>query len=763
MRSRENSLLAPPPQGYWPYPAPVRPVAADFTGGSDGMDFFRKLWRCKLLIVAAAVVGGIAAAAISSTLVPRYAAEARILLGVETPKVAEIEAILQEVTPSQEVVQSESYVLQSRSLASQVAHRLALDQDPEFNPALRPPPPWWRQQVKGFKTWLKDDVVKPLLGKEQAEGSGGAPVMTEEERQARQKEIVVSQLLSRVAVEPLMRSRVISIQAESENPDTAARVANGLANTYIEQQLVRTASATETANTWLDERIAELREKVEQSERATEEYRREHGLYETRNDAITSQQVSELNSQLILAESEQASAEARLAQAELVKNNQAPFESLPSVLSSPLIQALKQQQTEIARQSAELSTIYGPQHPKIRDIQAQSGDIQGKIASEVRKVVEGLRHEVQAYRARSSALRNSLAKLQGQMGEVNEKSIGLRELERQAEANRRLLVNFLDRAKETAAQPGLEQPSAVVISEAAVPLSPSFPPTTMLVLLGVVGGALIGVVAGLIRENLDRTFRTAQQVEDATNLPILGVLPPPDRRSFAGVPAARRSNSAFGHAVSNLFERLVFSPASRARKVLMLTSATPREGKSRIAMSLVRMVTGSGLRVIVLDCDWRRPAIHSFFDHAMTPGLGDLLAGAATPDEVVFRDPQTGAHAIFAGDMSLISNSAERFARLRVLLATLSRHYDLVILDTPPVLAGPDALALAEMAEEVAFVIRWGEVPRDAILEALNHLEMAGARFGGAILSGVDPKRYRRYGTGDALYTYAERPIPRAA
>src|SRR5690606_5069445 len=133
---------------------------------------------------------------------------------------------------------------------------------------------------------------------------------------------------------------------------------------------------------------------------------------------------------------------------------------------------------------------------------------------------------------------------------------------------------------------------------------------------------------------------------------------------FDGVRSARRSSSAFGHAISNLFERLVFSPASRARKVLMLTSATPREGKSRIVMSLIRMVAGSGLRVIVLDCDWRRPSIHSYFSHAMQPGLGDLLAGVATPDEVVFRDPQSGVHAIFAGDVSLIGNSAERFARL---------------------------------------------------------------------------------------------------
>src|SRR5690606_28374097 len=274
---------------------------------------------------------------------------------------------------------------------------------------LRPPPPWWRQQISDFKSWLKDDIVKPLLSS--GEEASSAPAVTEEERLARQQQSIVSRPLGRINVGPLQRSRVRSLPGESEN----ARIANGVANTYIEQQMVRAATATQTANTWLDQRIAELRDKVEQAERATEEYRREHGLYETRNDAITAQQVSELNSQLILAESEHASAEARLAQAEAVKNNQVPFESLPAALSPPLIQALKQQQTEIARQSAEFSTVYGPQHPKMRDINAQSGDIQSKIAAEVRKIGEGLRHEVQAYRARSGALRNSLAQLQGKM------------------------------------------------------------------------------------------------------------------------------------------------------------------------------------------------------------------------------------------------------------------------------------------------------------------------------------------------------------
>jgi capsular exopolysaccharide synthesis family protein len=284
----------------------------------------------------------------------------------------------------------------------------------------------------------------------------------------------------------------------------------------------------------------------------------------------------------------------------------------------------------------------------------------------------------------------------------------------------------------------------------------------MLRALGLIGGGLIGMVIALLRENLDRTFRTARQVEEATNLPVLGVLPPSDRLFFGGARAAAQRSSPFGLAIGNVLERLVFAPEAQGRKVLMLTSATPQEGKSRIAVALARLAARHGIRAIVLDCDWRQPALNRYFSGPAMPGLGDLLAGVATPDEVVYRDPVTGAHAIFAGDISRLSSSAERFDRLRLLQATLARHYDLVIVDTPPVLAGPDALALARMVEEVAFVVRWGVVSRDVAVDAIRKLAFSGATLGGVILSQVDPKRYRRYGMGDVVYPYPNRPIPRA-
>lgn len=722
-------------------------------GSDDGMDVFRKLWRRKTTIVVMAVTGGVLAGLISLTLTPKYAAESRVLIGVDMPNIADVPSFLQEITANQEVVQSQSYVMTSRSLAEQVADKMELDKDPEFNPTLRTPPAW-RVYLQDAKAWLKN-TAKALFGGDADARGSDAPGMSEEEWRQRLKDIIVSNLLSRLDVEPVQRSHVLSIVMESENPETAARLANAVAETYIEQDTIRRADVTAHATEWLDKRIAELRQKVEAAERATEDYRRKHGLLETRNDQVTAQQLTGLNTQVVMAEAQLADAEARLSQAEAARTNKQPVESLPAVLNSPLIQALLQRKVEADRQVAELSSTLGPQHPRMLEIKAQLADIKRRIASEVAKVVAALRHEVEAGRARVATLRGNLNQIEQQLGDENESSIHLHELERQAEAQRRLLVSFLDRAKEAEVQPNSNEASTVQISRAVLPYAPSYPPRAMIAVLGVVGGTLLGMVFALFRENLDQTFRTPLQVEQATNLPVLGLIPPIGRPQERGRGIPGPARQLFHQAMGSLFERLVFAPGARSQNVLMLTSATPREGKSRIVVALSRQMARNGLRTIILDCDWYRPSINQHFGQPATPGLGELLDGSAMPDDVVFQDSETGVHAIFAGDISRMTSRAERFSRLRLLITTLSRHYDMVMIDTPPVLAGPDTLALGRMADEVAFIAQWGRVPRETAVDALRRLAFNGARLRGIVLTDVDRRRYRKYAQGDVIHPYS--------
>jgi succinoglycan biosynthesis transport protein ExoP len=727
--------------------------------GGDGMELFRKLWRHRGLVVGVTLAAVIVAALATVLMKPRYSAVSQVLVGIAEPNVANIPAVLKNIEANEETVQSEGYILQSRGLADQVVRRLALDQDPEFNPSLRQMSLPARV-LHAAKDFVDHQVAEPVLIAIGQAPKASRP-LSADERARRTADAVTSNLMDRIDVTPLKRSHVLSIDAQSENPEIAARIANTLADVYIEQQMVRKARAAQHATGWLDQQIAGLRQQVEQSERAVEEYRRQNGLYQTKVDTVTSQQVNELNTQLILAESEKATAEARLVQAKRVLHDPKAIDTLPQVVNSPLVQALKEKQVEMERNLAELSATYGPEHPKLLNLKAQLRDVRGKIAIEIKKVVDALQHEAQAAEARYQSLHGNLQKLQTQMGVMNDKAIRLRELERQAEANRTLLNNFLDRSKQTTAQEGMAEPDATVISKASVPLRPSFPPTGMILLLGMVGGGLLGSLMALFFENLDRTFRTGEQVERATRLPALGMVPAARMRERLVGLSRGHATSPFNDSIRNLHTRLMMSGSDQPPKVIMFTSAAPHEGKSRITVAMARLAAHTGRRVILVDCDWQRPVLHTFFRRSVGPGVADLLSGDAKPEESVYRDQASGVHAIFAGNLARLDSDPQRFARLRLLLQTLAKHYDLVIVDSPPVLVGSEVMPLGRMMDRVAFVVKWGSTPREVVLNGLKQMFYARAKVAGVVLTQIDPKRYRRYGMGEITYPYRRPDIVR--
>ena len=727
-------------------------IVLSTSAGGDGMELFRKLWRRRGTIVVATLATALVAALATLGMTPRYTAETQLLVGLATPDVADMTSVLKGIDPNEETIETEGYVLESRGLAAQVVHRLALDQDPEFNPMLRHPS--FLTRAYYFATdFVHYDVMDPLRGLFGARAGQSKP-LTDAERAARRQSIVTDVLLDRIDVTPLKKSHVLDVTVQSQSPALAARIANTLAQVYIDQEMVRKASAAQHATSFLDQQIARLRTQAENAERAVEEYRQKNGLYETKSDTVTAQQIDELNQQLIISASARATAMANLEQARAVEHNPAAIDTLPTVVDSPLIQALKEKEVEIERTQAQLASIYGPDHPKIRDIKAQLADVRSKIAIEVRKVVEALQRQAQAANAQYQSLSANLAHLQNELGAANGKSIQLNQLQQQADAAQALLTNFLNRSKETSAQEDLDAPDATVISAATPPDRPNYPPTGMIVLLGTIGGSFVGMLIALVRENLDRSFRTGDDIERTTRLPLLAMIPSFKGQEFAKRPLAFEPDSPFTSSIRTLYTRLAMSGGATSPKLIMLTSAAPHEGKSRIAIAIARLAAQAGHRVIVVDCDWQRPIQHSFFRRPMSPGLADLLSGSATPEQAVYLDPGSRVHALFAGKIGTMEDHPQRFARLRLLCKTLARHYDLVVVDAPPVLAGSEVLPLSRMMDRVAFVVKWGDTPRDVVMSALRQLYYARGRVAGTVLSQVDPKRYRRYGVGEVTYPY---------
>jgi capsular exopolysaccharide synthesis family protein len=564
---------------------------------------------------------------------------------------------------------------------------------------------------------------------------------------------MIDLLLTRVDVSTLGRSHVLSVKAESQNPATAAAIANTLAQRYLEYQRRDKVESMDRVDKFLLGRISELREQVAKSDQAVEDYRRSHGLYKSGGSGVTAQQLSELNTQLLAAQTAKAEAESRLKEAQELSKGGLTTESVPEVLKSPLIASLKQAQADSERKAAELSASYGARHPSMVNARAEVGNIQRRVGAEIGKVVDGLTREARTAQARYDALAANFETLKQQMGAVNDKSIQLESLERDATVNRNLLEAMLLRAKQSTGAENVLQANAKLVSPAAPAGSPSYPPKALIALLGIVGGMMVGSAIALLREGGDHTFRRAEQIESATGLPVMAMVPQVAGRTPPAMQVLRQPTSAYSEALRRLHIGVELSEAATSPKTILFSSATPSEGKSVMVASLGRLLASNGKRVLLIDCDWRSPRLHQIFRFSNRDGLASLLADKeAQLDNVIHHDALSGVDVMPAGPWSPRSAHLLGSEHMRHLLEALEPHYEFIILDTPPALVTADVMALSRLVEKVVFVVRWGHTRQEAVLEALKQIIDAQGDVAGVVMSRVVSKQYRQYSYGDPFF-----------
>lgn len=733
---------APPPVYAAPPPEPPNFV-----------DVLRKLWRYRLMILLITGAFAVLSVVIVKQMPSYYVAESRVLVGLPPMRALNIEAIIADLSPDSDRVQNESFIIMSRDLARQTIQRLDLVKNPEFNPLLQEPS--LLSEVMRYANplnWLPESWLEALSNKQPA---GEDPLSPQE----REMNLVIDTLLNKLDVSTLGRSHVLSIQVQSQDPYLAANIANALAEAYLARQRSDKVAATEEVEQFLADRIAALRQQVEESDRAVEEYRRANGLYKGASVGVTTQQLTELNTQLILAQTAKAEADSRLNEALALSKSGLTGESVPEVLNSTTIQGLKAQEATAAARLADLSEEFGPQHPQVVRTKAEVADIRRKIRAEINSIIGGLRHEARTTGARYEALRQNFERLQNRLGGVNEKQIRLDALEREATVNRNLLEQMMGRAKETIGQDQLAKPNAKLISGAAPPNYPAFPPKMLIIFLGVLGGALIAIVIALLRDSADQTFRRGDQVEAATGLPVLALVPAMRGRMEPIVHVLRRPISPYTEALRKLHIGLELSESAQSPKTVLFGSAVPGEGKSVLVASLGRMLASQGRRVLLIDCDWRNPRLHQLFRCANSRGLAALLRDEEDNlDRAIFTDSLSGVDVIPAG---MFTPEAMRYLtseRMRLILNALAPRYDLVLIDTAPVLVGAEVLTLARMVDKVAFVVRWGNTKRETVMDGLKELVEVEADVAGVVLARVDPKQYRKYAVSHLSYEY-ERPM----
>jgi polysaccharide biosynthesis transport protein len=750
---RRVALRAVPPTPHYVTAEPVSrlaPVAEE----QGFLETIRKLWRHRGLIALCTVVVGGAAIAVAWSMPSIYVSEARVLVGVQAPRLPNVESLVADVSPDAERVQNEGFILQSRNIAKQVIDQLKLRDDPEFNPELRKPSFWSRLKprqllppaIDAWITRLTSDKPKAADGEKFTGFSTSAGAATSDDR-------IIDTLLSRVDVSTLGRSYVLSIKAESLNPATAAAIANTLAERYLDYQRRDKIESIDRVDKFLLGRVAELREQVSKSDQAVEDYRRSHDLYKSAGSGVTAQQLNELNTQLTAAQTAKAEAESRLNEAQEMRKGSLNSETVPEVLRSPLITVLKQQLADSERKAAELSASYGARHPALVNARAEVANIQGRVGAEVAKIVDGLGREARSANARYEALAKNFEGVKKQMGSVNDRSIQLESLERDATVNRNLLEAMLLRAKQSTGAETILQANAKLVSPAAPSGAPSYPPKALIAFLGVAGGMMVGAAIALMREGGDHTFRRAEQIESMTGLPVMAVVPQVGGRTPPAMQVLRQPTSAYSEALRRLHIGVELSEAAASPKIILFSSATPSEGKSVMVASLGRLLASNGKRVLLIDCDWRSPRLHQIFRCGNRDGLASLLIDKDVQlDQVIHHDALSGVDVMPAGSWS------PRFAHLlssdymRRLLEALEPHYEFIILDTPPALVTADVLALSRLVEKVVFVVRWGHTRQEAVLEALKQIVDAQGDVAGIVMSRVVSKQYRQYSYGDPFF-----------
>ncbi len=710
---------------------------------SEDMIDLHQLWgvirRRANVIAGCTILGTVLAAIFIFQLTPRYTAEATVMLETRKNQMVDFTSLMAGLTGDQSVVRSEMEILKSRALADKVAEKLDIDHWPEFNPALRRPG-FFDALLSPF-SWVTN-AIRSLTT------SSSAAALDSEARNRDRKAAEVGLLMSRMEITNDGRSYLIKIHAQSTNRNAAALIANTYVDFYLLDQIEAKFDAVKRASGWLNDQLDQLRQKVRDSEHAVEVYKDQNNLTQTtKGTTLSEQQLSELNSQLILATADRAQKESSLAQIRSGAESAA-------VMNSPLVEKLRADEADLRHKKAELANRYQPSHPTMVNLQSQIDDIKRKIDEESGKTVRSLQGDVNAARAKENSLKDQLANLQKSTNQEGKLDVQLRELQREADANKLLYENFLTKFKQTSSEEDIQQADARLVSSALPPRIPSFPKKTVLIGFSFLASLLAGAAAAFILERLDNGFRNAEQVEKLLGVSTLGLVPGIVRQELPQDVVVKRPTSQYSEAIRSIRTALRYSDVDNPPKVVLITSSLSNEGKTVFATSLARSVARSGGKALLVDCDLRRPSVSTLLGVGGEPGVLDIFAENANQDALIRIDDESGMHYIpskggTANPQDLLSSQ-----QMRAFLERMRARYDLIVLDAPPVLAVSDPIILSHFVDTTIYLVRWETTPRPIVTGAVKMLRANGGDIAGVVLSRVNTRKHATYGYGDNGYYY---------
>jgi capsular exopolysaccharide synthesis family protein len=727
---------------------------------SDGHELrngLRKIARHKVIVAGSLLIGVGAALVFRDQAVPRYDAEAQVVLGIRSNPIVKFDPIMSSMTSQPGALRTEMDIITSRAMAESVVRRMP-EEDKEKLSSVNSGISAWQRFV-GLASTVIQKVESSISGGiiKTADQANAAPDTESDyfdSPRTPSSEELVGAVMHGVTASNDGQSYTIHIGFSSPDAKLSASLANLYAQAYIDNQLDSKAEAAERASTWLSARLVELRGNLEASETAVQNFRHSADIVEDKQGTVTAQQLGEINSQLVQARSARLEVESRYNTLQSIMARGGDIESVADIMTSPVILNLRQQLADLKRKQSEKQNKYTDLYPADKSLASDLAVLQQQIDTEVKRVASSLANGLESARDREQGLESELARLKIQFGEGSDAEVKLRLLERESDANRAVYEAYLSRLKETTEQGKLQEPDSYLISSAVPPVVPSYPRTFPLLFLGVLFGGLIGVALAFLREFFEHRLYTVEDVEELTGLRVLALMPSlPYARFFKPENyVLRRPRSLFNEALHTTRAAIALLRGGATSKVILVTSSIPGEGKTAFCLSLARSLAADSHRVLLIDSDLRRPGVEKALGVASGYSLADFLDGVADLQQVVRIDGKSGAHYIVAKDD--VSNPQDLLSshRMALLIEQARDDYDAVIIDAPPILVVADAALIAKWADHCLFFIRWGSTARDYVAHALRRLDLYKVTVSGVILSHVNTRRHASFGSGEGYY-----------
>ena len=708
---------------FAPAPAPAA------LAGEDTESILRQYWRIVikrrwiiLAVLLASLLAGLTIAMMSQR---QYAATVTLEIARESARIVDMEDAQPRLGADQEFYQTQYALLQSRSLAEMVVRDLRLANNEAF-----------------LTDYTGETESVASLSREQRE------------------QVAIGKVMAGIEVIPVRMSSVVNLRYVSPDPQMAAAVANSLAENFIEQNLTRRLESSDYARRFLENRLAQMRQRLEESERQAVGYAAQQQIINiapisrdpqrpSQEQSLVAADLAALNQALAEARAARVAAEARYRQA-------AGGTAAAEALGNPALNSLRQQRATLAAEYQRQLSDFGPEYPTVAALRAQLEEIDRQVANEATRVRQGVAQNLQAQYQQAAAAEQQLAsrvdQLKDAMLDLQRRSIQYNIYQREVDTNRGLYDALLQRYKEIGVAGGVGTNNISIVDRAEVPGAPFRPNVPLILFVSLVIGAILGAAVALILEQLDDAAIIPADFQNKLGVPLLGAVPKLEKGEEVREVLADRKSPAT-EAYLSVLTGLQLSTTHGMPKSLLVTSSQAGEGKSTTAYALAQALARLGERVLLVDSDMRKPSLHKSLDLDNQAGLSSLLVGEGELTALARPTANPNLFALTAG--RLPPNPAELLAgggMDKVLSAAVER-FDRVIVDGPPILGLADAPLLARSAEATVFVLEAGRTRATQARHALGRLHAVHAPIAGAVLTKFDQKK-SGYGYGYG-YDYA--------